>query len=113
VFVLLAEATPGDGAVAEVGTFRVAGLDQLGPDEPWLLVSRLTDSAGAVEALALSWFADLWAAAGNLVVAAAGRWGDLAGHGVTFFGGSRNRDGTFRWHTAECDTDGEGIVLRY
>jgi hypothetical protein len=33
--------------------------------------------------------------------------------GRTFFGGSRDRDGSYHWYTAECDTDAEGRILRF
>ena len=58
-------------------------------------------------------FLEAWAAAGNQVIVAAQEWSDLPTQGTVFFGGSRERNGTYHWDVAECDTDREGRVLRY
>jgi hypothetical protein len=56
---------------------------------------------------------EAWTQAGNQIVVAARCWTDLPGEGLTFFAGSRDRDRSFHWNTAECDTDAEGNILRY
>ena len=50
--------------------------------------------------------------AGNYLIAALRRWADLPVEGRVFFGGTRERDGTYHWDTAECATDAEGRILR-
>jgi hypothetical protein len=47
-----------------------------------------------------------------MVVAGPG-WHKLFGAGHTFFGGSRDSDGTYHWDVAECATDAEGTIVRY
>jgi hypothetical protein len=81
--------------------------------DPWLLVTRLGESVAAVQSLGLPQFAGGWAAAGGLLVTAARLWSDLPREGSRFFGGSRGNDGVYHWDSAECDTDGEGRILRY
>jgi hypothetical protein len=62
--------------------------------------------------LPASVFTHSWATAGNLLVVAAPDWHELADDGSRFFAGSRSRDGTYHWDTAECDTTADGEVLR-
>jgi hypothetical protein len=62
--------------------------------------------------LALESFAAGWAAAGNALAVAVGKWNDLPVDGPTFFGGLRDRDGTYHWFSAECDTDAAGNLMR-
>jgi hypothetical protein len=69
---------------------------------PFVLQKRLT----------LEGFADRWAAVGNALIIAAASWEDLLGEGPTFFGGLRDRDGTYHWFSAECDTDAAGNIAR-
>lgn len=70
-------------------------------------------SEAEVAHLPLDRFAVDWDTAGRLLLAAAPRWLDLPRQARTFFGGTRNRDGTYFWHTADCDTDVFGNVMRY
>jgi hypothetical protein len=79
----------------EAVTVREAGT-------PFVLQKRLT----------LEGFADRWAAVGNALIIAAASWEDLLGEGPTFFGGLRDRDGTYHWFSAECDTDAAGNIAR-
>lgn len=57
-------------------------------------------------------FSHEWAAAGNLLVVAARGWGELPTEGRQFFAGSREKDGTLHWETAECDTTAAGEIVR-
>jgi hypothetical protein len=47
------------------------------------------------------------------VVVAARRWSDLPAQGAVFFGGMRDRYGSYHWNVAELETDREGRILRY
>jgi hypothetical protein len=58
-------------------------------------------------------FVERWSAAGGLLVVTATAWSDLPATGALFFGGLRDRDGSYHWVAAECDTDREGRILRY
>ncbi len=58
-------------------------------------------------------FTDAWSAVGNALLTAARSWDELAIEGRQFFGGQRDTDGAFRWNAAECDTDGQGRILRF
>jgi hypothetical protein len=79
-----------------------------GPDEE----VTLADDTGA-EQMPRSAFTVSWAAAGCRLIVAAPRWEDLPADGSEFFGGFRNRDGSYHWTTAECDTDRQGRIVRY
>jgi hypothetical protein len=48
----------------------------------------------------------------DLRIVAARQWADLPASGSAFFGGGRDRDGSFHWDAAEYDTDGAGRILR-
>jgi hypothetical protein len=65
------------------------------------------------EHLSVERFVECWTAAGRLLVVAATAWADLPATGALFFGGLRDRDGSYHWVAAECDTDREGHILRY
>jgi hypothetical protein len=96
VFVLLQE--------ADVGLWQVrAAAGELG---------FLVGAAEPARLLAPEAFARAWAAAGNYLIAALRRWADLPVEGRVFFGGTRERDGTYHWDTAECATDATGRILR-
>jgi hypothetical protein len=99
---------PGAGP-AGLGLLRV----QRGADEAGFLVGAPGDPTAGSRLLDPETFARGWAPAGNFLVAALRRWGDLQAEGKTFFGGTRDRDGAYHWDTAECATDGEGRVLRF
>jgi hypothetical protein len=58
-------------------------------------------------------FARAWAVAGRVLIVAADGWDQLPRSGNTFVGGSRGREGVYHWDSAECDTDGQGIILRF
>lgn len=64
------------------------------------------------ERLSAERFVERWTAAGCLLVVAATTWADLPATGSLFFGGLRDRDGSYHWVAAECDTDREGRILR-
>jgi hypothetical protein len=49
---------------------------------------------------------------GTQAVIGAGSWDDLPIQGTTFFGGSRDPDGSYHWDVAEYNTDRCGRVLR-
>jgi hypothetical protein len=100
VFVLLQE------PVAELLRVRAAAGD-LG-----LLVGATGPSAEPARVLSQEAFTRAWAAAGNYLITATRRWADLPAEGRAFFGGTRERDGTYHWDTAECATDAEGRILR-
>jgi hypothetical protein len=57
--------------------------------------------------------AGAWAPAGNFLIAAARGWGELPPEGSAFFGGTRDRDGTYHWDTAECATNREGRIVSF
>jgi hypothetical protein len=78
-----------------------------------LLLSEPRPGEPSLWRLSLASFNRSWAAAGRGVLIAESRWEDLPDEGSSFFAGCRSRDGTYHWHTAECDTDGAGHVLRY
>jgi len=65
------------------------------------------------ECLSAEQFVERWTLAGCLLVVTAPAWSDLPASGELFFGGLRDRDGSYHWVTAECDTDGQGRILRY
>jgi hypothetical protein len=58
-------------------------------------------------------FVERWEALGCPLVVAAACWDHLPPTGAVFFGGLRDRDGSYRWVTAECDTDARGRILRF
>ena len=93
---------------ARLELFRV----EAGPDGPGFLINVAGSSATAYlaspEALAAA-----WAPAGNFLIAAARCWDELPTEGRAFFGGTRDRDGTYHWDTAECATDREGRILAF
>ena len=109
-FVLLDRQTLEPGAdPAELELFRVQGTtDDLG-----FLVGLPADPGMGARLLAPDVFARAWAPAGNFLVAAVRRWGELPEDGQVFFGGTRDRDGTYHWDTAECATDAQGRILRF
>ena len=49
---------------------------------------------------------------GDLMVIGVRQWDDLPTSEGAFFGGHRDRDGSFHWDMAECDTDATGNILR-
>jgi hypothetical protein len=102
-----------DGAGSLVPVLQALGLPPEDGAGSWLLATEPGSPSANAQRLSLDWTGAAWAAAGNLLVAAARRWADLPTHGRTFFAGSRDRDGTYHWNSAECDTDGEGNILRH
>jgi len=48
----------------------------------------------------------------SFLVAALRGWSELPAEGRSFFGGTRDRDGSYHWDTAGCATDAAGRVLR-
>jgi hypothetical protein len=58
-------------------------------------------------------FAAGWSDAGHFLIAALRSWSELPTEGSEFFGGSRDRDGSYYWYAAECETDSAGRILRY
>jgi hypothetical protein len=100
VFVLLGEGEP--------AAVQLHAL--LPPDNPaWALVDAAA-GARVIEEVSAPWLFE-GEAGGRLMVAAARRWDDLPAAG-RFFGGSRDRDGSYHWDAADCDTDAAGRVLR-
>jgi hypothetical protein len=74
----------------------------------------LTERGGSeVQSWPLESFAEAWAATGNGLLVAARSWSELPTQGALFFGGQRDTDGAYHWNTAECDSDGEGRILRF
>jgi hypothetical protein len=113
MFVALpAAGTEGDGASPEPAPHLIGAADLEDPAESWLALCDLRCSQLCAWRLLLDDFLDRWAAAHHLLFVAARQWSDLAATGTAFFGGSRSRDGVFHWDSAECDTDGEGRLLR-
>ena len=53
-----------------------------------------------------------WSHHGGLMVVAARTWDDLPTSAGAFFGGQRDRNGSFHWDMAQCDTDATGQILR-
>jgi hypothetical protein len=99
VFVLL----DGEGLLRVQGTADELGFPVSVPAEP----------GGGTRLLTPETFARAWVPAGNFLIAGERRWADLPAEGQVFFGGTRDRDGTYHWDTAECATDGEGRILRF
>jgi hypothetical protein len=53
-----------------------------------------------------------WEAGGRRMAVSFPEWGMLPDAGK-FAAGSRSDDGTYFWHTAECETDGIGRIIRF
>ena len=84
-----------------------------GGQEGYLLMTKSGAGPEKVCPWPVDGFADAWAAGGSLIVVALRHWGDLPAQGRVFFAGLRDRDGSYHWNTAECDTDREGNILRF
>jgi hypothetical protein len=97
----------------EPTVYQIIGLHQ----EPFgeLLISiRAVGNPFVVERLLpVEAFVERWREVGCPLVVAAAAWDDLPVTGAVFFGGLRDRDGSYRWVTAECDTDARGRILRF
>jgi hypothetical protein len=107
VFLLL-----GGGMAPLPGVLRVH--DYLAaPEGDCLLVAAPEAPAAAADRIAAERLAESWAAAGNLLVVGLRHWDELPTQGSEFFAGLRDRDGSYHWNTAECDTDAQGHILRY
>jgi hypothetical protein len=77
-----------------------------------LRVAEAGAAAGDLPGWPLDGVVACWAAGGRLLIVAARCWSDLPAQGAVFFAGGRGPDGVLHWDTAECDTDGEGRILR-
>jgi hypothetical protein len=75
------------------------------------LVSRPGAPHETARPLTAERFQLLWNEAGRLLLLGAHSWSDLPATGTRFFGGSRNRDGTYYWEMASYETDAEGHIL--
>jgi hypothetical protein len=53
-----------------------------------------------------------WDSAARPMVVAARSWDDLPAAEPRFFGGTREKDGSYHWDAADCDTDAVGRILR-
>jgi hypothetical protein len=81
-------------------------------DPAWALVSSSAAQGHAIEEVAAEWQLSAWEDSGRVMVAAARRWDDLPATGGSFFGGTREKDGSYHWEGADCDTDTLGRLLR-
>jgi hypothetical protein len=106
-FLLLA--APGGSASEAFELFQVCR----GATDERLLLSEPGRPADVARFAASEELAAPWAAAACFLICGLRSWGHLPTSGRTFFGGSRDRDGSYHWYTAECDTDAEGRILRY
>jgi hypothetical protein len=104
VFVLLQD-PDGQGADGELLQVECTAGD-LG------FVVGSTGSEGRARLLTPEAFSRAWAGAGNFLIAAQRQWAELPAEGRSFFGGSREADGTYHWDTAECATDATGRILQ-
>ncbi len=102
VFLLLGETEP-----------AAAQLHALLPEDrpAWALTGACAGPGHAIEEVAADWLFEAWEGTGRLTVVAARRWEELAA-GARFFGGPRERDGSYHWDAADCDTDATGRILR-
>lgn len=75
-------------------------------------ICRPGQASGPTRLLAPEAFGRAWAAAERLLIVALRGWDDLPAEGRSFFGGTRDADGTYHWDTAECATDAGGRVRR-
>jgi hypothetical protein len=91
-------------AVAEIGTPATARA-HLAAGRHVSLMSNEGETGLACSVVA-------WEGAGGLMVVAARSWNDLPTTGARFFGGTRERDGSYHWDAADCDTDATGRILR-
>jgi hypothetical protein len=66
----------------------------------------------AIEEEPAAWPFDAGEGADRLMVVAARGWDDLPTTGARFFGGTREKDGSYHWDAADCDTDASGRILR-
>ncbi len=106
-------------AVAEVGTPATARA-HLAAGRHVVLMSNgaepgavpLPEPCGAIAEAATDRLFAVWADAGALLVTAARRWEDLPAAPGRFFGGVCDRDGSYHWDAADCDTDAAGRILR-
>jgi hypothetical protein len=110
VFVLL-DGTGGEDDLPSV--LQVCGFEHEGSGMPWLLVIEPRPEGIVPQRLPIDEFLEVWSAAGKVVIVAARQWSDLPTVGLVFFGGLRDKDGSYHWNSAECDTDREGRILRY
>jgi hypothetical protein len=103
VFLILGETEP-----------AVVPLHGLLPEDvpAWSLASAFAAAAPPIEGVPAEWLCDAWQSSGWLTVAAARRWEDLPASGTRFFGGTREKDGSYHWDAADCDTDATGRILR-
>jgi hypothetical protein len=117
VFVRLGGVPASMGGVGSAETapavVQVQGLIQEESEAAALLLSEARAVAPSCYRLGLEQFTAAWTAGANGMVVAARRWEDLPGEGISFFGGTRDTDGSFHWDVAECDTDSHGRILRY
>jgi hypothetical protein len=97
----------------EPTVYRIIGL-QKEPFGELLVLVRAVGSPFVIEQqLPAEAFVERWRGVGCPLVVAAAAWNDLPATGAVFFAGLRDRDGSYRWVTAECDTDGRGRILRF
>ena len=105
--------TGGKADSFQPAVFRVAGLLPEGLAGPSVLLIEPGAAPDDMECHPLSRFEGTWERAGGYWIAAAHSWEAMPKEGGVFFGGSRSAEGVYHWHTAECDTDCEGHILRY
>jgi hypothetical protein len=100
--------------VVDDGEPAVVQLHALLPDHSpaWALVAEGARLGHAITEVAAEWLFAAREGAGRLMVAAAQHWDDLAAAERRFFGGTRERDGSYHWDAADCDTDAAGRILR-
>jgi hypothetical protein len=108
VFVLLP-------ALAGEGTefFQVHRDPLACPEQSALIVTEVGTGPAAAWQFPQEEWLPAWSRTGNFAVVALRRWSDMPTEGRLFFAGDRDRHGTYYWHTAECETDAAGRVLRY
>lgn len=100
-----------ESAAAEL-IYQVCDQQHVANQEPVVLLSQPDMPEGTIRPLALHEFLAGWEATGYRLVVAVGSWEELPRDGKRFFAGSRGRDGTLHWATAEYDTDAAGRILR-
>jgi hypothetical protein len=91
------------------GLYEVLGLGGPGEDAVALRSLERCDFCLLSRSDFIAWSAE----AGSVCIVSARAWSDLPTEGRFFFAGTRDLDGSYHWNTAECDTDGEGRIVRF
>jgi hypothetical protein len=90
--------------------FRVQA-SPAGREQDSFILQGLQETPGLSHHLSLEQLAQRFNAGGIPAVIGAGSWDDLPIQGSTFFGGSRDPDGSYHWDIAEYNTDRCGRIL--